>query len=362
MFHQTVEKRKRANDEVGRRSRRSKESHASHQSPVSTGTGRQTGIGGQEGPRGPERTRGTGGTGGTVVTRGTIGTGGTGPGGTIRIEGTAGTGGTGQNVGSRGTIGAGVTEGTLGTGQIVGTGGTIVTGGTIGVRGPDGPRGPDGAGGTRVTGTEGTTETAGTGNQSGQGVQGGQDQSGGQQVLIDAPEVTTQVQATTLTREGDSLMQQMSQAQRQYGTIRMPPSLSQMQGRDFLRDCIVQKVNIKVNDCFGDRITRREKCVGKKFHSLCYEICTIKERNYFNYNDPRRPGTNDPGYAVWERGVRNFTSALMQRLIENYLPKFNETVKKKRTINKQGKTVGAITDMIYKATKTDSGARKRQRS
>ena len=135
-----------------------------------------------------------------------------------------------------------------------------------------------------------------------------------------------------------------------------------MQGRDFLRDCIVQKVNFKVNDCFGDNITRRGKCVGKKFHSFCYDICTIKERTYFNYNDPSRPGTDDQGYAVWERGVRNFTSALMNRLIEKYLQKFNETVKKKRTINKQGKTVGAITDMIYKATRTDGGARKRQKS
>ena len=112
-------------------------------------------------------------------------------------------------------------------------------------------------------------------------------------------------------------------------------------------------MNIRGKEPFGNGRPRRDKCVAKKFHYLCYENCTPDEKGFYNYD--RRPDTQDPAYAQWERQLRNFASGLIRRMIHKYLPIFNTNARKVRTPNKLGKTVGALTDMIGRGIKK-SGA------
>ena len=126
--------------------------------------------------------------------------------------------------------------------------------------------------------------------------------------------------------------------------------MASMEGQDFIRQFILQRVNIHSASSFGEGRTRTEKYKGNSFHSYCLKNCTEEEKR--SHNDPRSPDASAPGYAQWERGVRNFASMLTTRMVRKYLQLYNEKMPIRRSIKKQGTSLGAILDMIRRATST----------
>ena len=146
------------------------------------------------------------------------------------------------------------------------------------------------------------------------------------------------------------LMQQLVVGQRQFGTVRFPPKMESMEGKDFIRQFILQRVNIHSASSFGEGRTRTEKYKENSFNSYCLKNCTEEEKMI--YNDPRLPDASAPGYEQWEKGVRNFASMLTTRMARRYLQLYSEKMPIHRSIKKQGTYLGAILDMIRRETST----------
>ena len=130
-------------------------------------------------------------------------------------------------------------------------------------------------------------------------------------------------------------MQTLVLGQRKFGTVVFPPSIKKMQGRDFVHQVCVQKVNINSKQPFGQGRPTSDTLFGKKFHSYCLESCTEEEKKI--YNDPISLDPSADAYRPWERMVRNFGFKLEGKIIRKYLIKYNETVTKKGIIPLRGK-------------------------
>ena len=154
------------------------------------------------------------------------------------------------------------------------------------------------------------------------------------------------------------LMQTLVLGQRKFSTVVFPPIIRKMQGRDFVRQVCVQKVNMNLKQPFGQGRPSSDTLFGKKFHSYCLESCTEEEKKI--YDDPISLDPSADAYRPWERRVRNLGFNLEGKIVRKYLKKYNETATTKRDYTHQGKTVGAIVDMIMRGNPT--GIRRKRRA
>ena len=149
----------------------------------------------------------------------------------------------------------------------------------------------------------------------------------------------------------NSLMQTLADGQRRFGTQRFPSKILQMKAADFIRSCVMQKVNLNGPKPFGDNVDRRDRSKAKQFYKIWTDHCeTEEEKQWTNFTNHPVAGTNL--YATWERNLRNFANAMIRKMVSKYLPIFNAKpgVKKKQAA-KIGRNVGAIFDLISRANK-----------
>ena len=125
-----------------------------------------------------------------------------------------------------------------------------------------------------------------------------------------------------------------------------------MKGADFIRQCVLQRVNVN-KPCFGDNVSLQQQSKGRKFVAIWTNHCKTDEDQRW-YKNINRPNPDDENYVTWERELRNFAYRKIDELINTHLPIYNQLPNiKKRTKPNQGKTVGALVDMIQRAQNKD---------
>ena len=147
-------------------------------------------------------------------------------------------------------------------------------------------------------------------------------------------------------------MQTLTDGQRRYGTQRFPDKILQMTGADFIRACVMQKVNMNGTRAFGDNVQKRDRSKAKMFYKIWTDHCeTEEDKQWTNFTN--RPAVGTTLYSTWERDLRNFANKMIRKLIAIYIPLLNaEPGVKKRQVTNQGKTVGALADMINRKNKS----------
>ena len=144
-------------------------------------------------------------------------------------------------------------------------------------------------------------------------------------------------------------METLTDGQRMFGIPRFPDKILRMQGAGIIRKCVTQKVNVMGKNAFRDNFKVKDRSKVKSFYKIWTNHCqTEADKEWPNFINHPAPG-NDL-YQTWERELRNFANGMVRNLIDTYLPAFNEKpgVKKKQA-QSQGKTVGALVDMIDRA-------------
>ena len=156
------------------------------------------------------------------------------------------------------------------------------------------------------------------------------------------------VSESEVTATSTSSLATLSAAQRTFGVPRFPEQISKMEGADFIRQSLLQKINVNGKSCFGDRVTSQQKSKGRKFYTIWTQFCKMEEDQKW-YKHIHRPNPSDARYQRWERELRNFANRLIRELIDTHLPLYNELPNtRKRTTQNQGTTVGALVDMIQR--------------